>query len=107
MHIAILEFQLKNMTKEKFVSVCDELAPKLAATPGLISKVWLADASTSTYGGVYTFKDRQAFQDFARSDFAQSLATNPNMTELKMRDFDVLEKPTRVTRGMPSAVALG
>ena len=34
------------------------LAPHFAALPGLRSKVWLADAASGTYGGVYTWADR-------------------------------------------------
>ena len=99
MHIAILTFQLKNLTAEQFRTQCDELAPRLADTPGLLSKVWLADATANTYGGVYTWRDRAAFQAFAHSDFAKSLTQNPNLANAALRDFEVLEGPTRVTRG--------
>ena len=40
------------MTKEQFYAACDELAPALATTPGLVSKAWLADPSTNNYDGV-------------------------------------------------------
>jgi len=105
MHIAILTFQLSGMTKEQFLSTCDEIAPVIAAVPGLVSKVFLSDPSANTYGGVYTFVDRAAFDAFARSDFAKGLASNQKMTGVTIRDYAVLEGPTRVTRGLPARAA--
>jgi hypothetical protein len=103
MHIAILNFHLKGITKEQFYAACDELAPKLAAVPGLISKVWLADPSSNTYGGVYTFRDRAAFEAFVQGELGSSFRQNPGMTELSIRDYSVLQGPTRVTRGLAAA----
>jgi hypothetical protein len=100
MHIAILTFQLVNTTADQFKRQCDELAPILARTPGLVSKIWLADAPGNTFGGVYTWTDRAAFQAFAASAFAKSLTTNPNVTSVTLRDYSVLDGPTSVTRGL-------
>ena len=97
---------LNNTTADQFRAQCDELAPSLAKTPGLISKVWLADAPANTYGGVYTFRDRSAFRAFAESDFVKALLSNPSMTNVTVRDWTVLEGPTRVTRGLPEAASL-
>jgi heme-degrading monooxygenase HmoA len=100
MHIAVVNFRLKNMTHEQFTAACDELAPAYAAIPGLVSKVWLGDPTGNTYGGVYTWQDLSAFQAFTRSDLARSVMTHPNFTDVVVRDFTVLEGPTRVTRGL-------
>ncbi len=100
MHIAILSFHLKNTTPEQFKKQCDELAPALAQVPGLISKVWLADATGNTYGGVYTWRDRAAFQAFAQSDLAKTMFNNPSIVDVTTRDYAVLEGPTKVTRGL-------
>jgi quinol monooxygenase YgiN len=100
MHIAILNFHLKNTTPEQFKKQCDELAPALAQIPGLVSKVWLADSTANTYGGVYTWKDRAAFQAFAQSDLAKAMLNNPSLADVTIRDFAVMEGPTKVTRGL-------
>ena len=105
MHIAILNFQLQNTTADDFRAQCEHLAPELAKTPGLISKVWLADPTANTYGGVYTWRDRDAFQAFAQSEFVKALTANPAIKNVTLRDFAVLEGPTRVTRGLPGAAA--
>ena len=101
MHVAILSFQLVDITPEQFKAQCDDLAPSLAQTPGLISKVWLGDATSNTYGGVYSWRDRASFQAFAQGGIAKGLMTNPHLKNVIIRDFVVLEGPTRVTRGLP------
>lgn len=55
MHIQIVNFNLKGVSEADYRALCDQLAPAFAVMPGLISKVWLADAATNTYGGVYTW----------------------------------------------------
>ena len=105
MHIAVVNFHLKDMTHDQFAAVCDQIAPTWAAIPGLISKVWLSDPASNTYGGVYLWEDRPAFEAFAAGELAAGMAKNPNFTDLSIRDFDVLDAPTRVTRGMPTAGA--
>jgi quinol monooxygenase YgiN len=100
MHIAVVSFRLKDMTHEQFAATCEGLAPAYAAAPGLVSKVWLSDPTGNTYGGVYTWRDRSAFQAFAESDLAKQVMTHPHFTDLVVRDFAVLEGPTRVTRGL-------
>ena len=54
MHIQIINFNLKDLSEEDYQAAGEELAPAFADVPGLISKVWLANSETNTYGGVYT-----------------------------------------------------
>lgn len=100
MHIQIVNFQLNDIDDQQYRQECDECAPAFAEIPGLISKVWLADRSTNTYGGVYTWRDQQAMQDFVDGDLFRSVEADPHITNLTSRDFDVLELPTRVTHGL-------
>ena len=100
MHIAVVNFRLKDLSHEQFTAICEELAPAYAATPGLLSKVWLSDPTGNVYGGVYTWDDRSAFRAFTASELANAVVTHPNFTELVIKDFAVLEGPTRVTRGV-------
>ena len=99
MHIQIINFHLKGVSEADFRALCDEVAPAFAEVPGLTSKVWLANPSTNTYGGVYTWTSREEMEEFAKSDLFNAVATNPNLADISSLDFDVLEEPTRVTRG--------
>jgi quinol monooxygenase YgiN len=103
MHIQVVNFNLKDMGEKEFRQMCDELAPTFAKIPGLISKVWLADPATNTYGGVYSWRDRGAWEDYTKSDLFQAVATNPHLANITSRDFAVIEGPTRITSGLVAA----
>ena len=99
MHIQIINFNLKDMSQEDFVKLCDQLAPAWAEMPDLHKKVWLANAATNTYGGVYFWRDREAMETFLKSELFHNVKTNPNFVNLISTDFAIIEDPTRVTRG--------
>jgi heme-degrading monooxygenase HmoA len=103
MHIQIVNFQLKGIDEAQYRQVCDEEAAMFAAIPGLLSKVWLADQSTNTYGGIYSWRDRQAMQEYLDSDLFRGIRSDPHLTDLTSQDFGVLEAPTEVTRGLALA----
>ena len=84
MHILVVNFQVKGIDDEHFRKACDDLAPAFASVPGLISKVWLADTATGTYGGIYIWRD-------------------PHLANITTKDYGVLEAPTRITRGLITA----
>jgi hypothetical protein len=102
--IQVVNFNLKDLTDADYRIVCDGLAPELARVPGLISKVWLADEASNTYGGVYTWADQHSLEDFANSDFFKAFAANPNFANITSSVFGILEGPSQVTR-TPIAVA--
>jgi len=99
MHVQIINFQLKNLAEPDYAAICRELAPAFAAVPGLLSKVWLANSTTKTYGGVYFWRDRKSMEQFAQTDLFKSVATHPTLTGIASTDFDTMEEPTKVTRG--------
>ncbi len=103
MHILIVNFQLKDLSEEDYVKSCEQEAPAFAELPGLISKVWLADRETNTYGGVYMWQDQQAMENYLTSELFNAVATDPNLVSVTSKDFAVLQGPTRVTRGIAGA----
>jgi heme-degrading monooxygenase HmoA len=105
MHVQIINFHLKDVSEADYRGHCDEVAPAFAEVPGLISKVWLANQTTKTYGGVYMWASREAMDEYAKSDLFKAVATNPNLAGITSIDFDVLEEPTSLTRGLAGAPA--
>ncbi len=104
MHIQIVTLNLKGLTHEQWVHACDEtFAPAFAAVEGLLSKVWLSDQATNTYGGVYTWRDKAAMEQFVQSELFETVANHPHLENIASQDFEVLEGPTRVTRGLVEA----
>lgn len=97
MHVQIVNFQLSGITEEEYRATCDELAPAFAAVPGLVAKIWLADADTNTYGGVYVWSDRAAMEAFQASELFQAVLADSSLAAIASRDFGVIEAPTAVT----------
>ena len=78
------------------------MAPQFAALPGLISKVWLADPASNTFGGVYTWQDRAAYKAYTRTELFRAVVSHPNLPNVAAQGFDILQERTRQTRGLPA-----
>ena len=100
MHILVINFQLDDLSHEAFADVAQEVAPAFAAIPGLLSKTFLSNPDTNTYGGVYVFENEQAVRDYQASDLYASLGANEHFVNMQVRDFGVLEGPSKITRAM-------
>ncbi len=99
MHIQIVNFQLSGISEEDYRRQCEAIASAFTNLPGLISKTWLANQETNTYGGVYVWCDLQAMEDYIGTDLYKGLLANPHFDNITVEDFAVLENSTRVTRG--------
>ena len=65
---------------------------------GLKSKVWLSDEANNVYGGVYTWENRQAMEDYLNSEFYDEvLGSNPSFVNITYKAYDVLEEQTKIT----------
>jgi hypothetical protein len=105
MHVQVVNFSLKDMTDAGFRAMANEVAPAFASVPGLLGKIWLADARTNTYGGVYLWEDAAAMQAYLASDLGKGVTGNPNFANLTSRDFEMLTAPTGASGG-PVAASL-
>jgi quinol monooxygenase YgiN len=100
MHIQIVNFKLKDLSDADYRKAAAELANAFADVDGLLSKEWLANPGTNTYGGVYHWRDRAAMEAYATSELCRSVVNHPNLVEITSTDFEVIEEPTRTTRGV-------
>ncbi len=105
MHIQIVNFRLEGMGEEDYRGIAEAIAPAFANMPGLVSKTWLANPQTGIYGGVYVWQSREAMENYKESDTYKGMVTNPHFADVTVKDFAVLEGPTRVTRGPAVGVA--
>ena len=103
MHIQIINFGLEGISEEAYRQQVEAVAPAFADLPGLVSKSWLANEKTNTYGGVYVWQDREAMEAYKYSDIYEGMMANPHFKDVSVRDFAVLEAPTLITRGMAEA----
>jgi Putative mono-oxygenase ydhR len=97
-HIQIVTFQLAGLEPEAYRAHVEAAAPAFTEIPGLREKAWLANPSTNTYGGVYAWESQEAMQAYVSGPIFGSLLANPGVAHVTTRDFDVLERPTEITR---------
>ncbi|HJS94088.1 MAG TPA: YdhR family protein [Solirubrobacteraceae bacterium] len=97
-HIQLVTFQLAGLDPEAYRAHCEAAAPAFTEIPGLRAKTWLANPSTNTYGGVYAWESREAMDAYVGGPIFGALLANPRVADVTTRGFDVLERPTEITR---------
>jgi hypothetical protein len=107
MRVQIITFNLKGLSDEEYRSHCEAIAPAFAQLPGLLSKTWLANAETNTYGGVYLWRDRRSMERYERSDIYGGMLANPHLEGLVARSFPVVEEATGITSNLGGAYGSG
>ena len=105
MHIQIVNFNLREMSNAEYEAFCAKVAPAFAKVPGLLSKTWLADAASNTYGGVYFWASKAAMEDYFQTDLFKAVVNNSNLANLTSKDFNVLDAPGRATRSFGAMAA--
>jgi len=105
MHIQVVTFQLEGLSGEEYLAACSQLAPAIAQVPGLISKTFIANPETNSYGGVHVWRDRESMEAYRTSDLWRTIEGQPAFAGLVSQEFEVLEEPSRVTRGLEAVAA--
>jgi hypothetical protein len=85
-----------------------DVAQPIADTPGLRWKVWLMNEAENAAGGIYLFEDAASLQAYLDGPIVAALMSNPVLSDLDAKVFDVMETHTAMTRGpvgQASAVA--
>ena len=75
-----------------------DAAQPIADTPGLLWKVWLMNEMDNEAGGIYLFESDEALQAYLAGPIVASMKSNPILSNLSVKSFDVLERHSAVTR---------
>jgi hypothetical protein len=102
--VLIITFKLNGLADADYRQHVIALAPQFLQVPGLMSKTWLADEVSNTYGGVYLFEDAASLQRYLGSAIVTDMRANPALAELSIRTFGTVEAATAITGG-PLAAA--
>ena len=86
----VIEFRLDGLSEADYRADTERVAPVFSSMPGLLSKVWLANAATNTYGGVYTWRDRVSLEQYRASAIYARLVCNPGLADFRDREFAIL-----------------
>jgi hypothetical protein len=98
-HVLIITFALNDLADADYRQLAEALAPQFLQVPGLMSKTWLADEVSNTYGGIYDFEDAAAHQRYLASEIVMGMKANPAFAEVRIRPFGTIEAATAITGG--------
>ena len=74
-------------------------AQMIADDEGLKWKVWIWDEETRKGGGEYLFESKAAARVYLDGPIITQAKENPDITDVSVKQFEILERPTAVTRG--------
>jgi hypothetical protein len=99
MYTRIVTFHLAGVSADDYLTVAEDAAASFAEWPGLISKLWLADHHSNTYGGIYVFESPAAAAASRDTELFQTMAANPAFVDVTITEFTILPGPTATTGG--------
>jgi hypothetical protein len=79
-------------------SLARKVAQPIADVKGLKWKVWLHNAEEKSLGGIYLFEDEASVKACLDSEIVAGIASNPALSNLSVKVFDVLPDHSKVTR---------
>ena len=88
-----------NISTEEYKDTVRGLAQQFADVPGCTWKIWLLDEDKKEAGAVYYFEDDKSLQDFKASPLVAAVLSHPALSNFELRERDVIEDITRITRG--------
>jgi hypothetical protein len=86
-------------SRAEYLQAFDEVAAPIAATPGLRWKVWPWNDGEGMGGGIYLFDDALSAQAYLQGPIAAGLGQHPAVSDVSVRQFEVLDSLTAITRG--------
>jgi hypothetical protein len=101
MHVLFVSYALRDATPAQHAELSEQLAPAVAAVPGLVSKTWLANGETGRYGGFYLFASRTDCEHYVASELFDLLRSHGAIRDVTTQEFLVAALPTATTHGEP------
>jgi hypothetical protein len=93
-----INFRL-NVPRAEFEEIASSLASQFAQLSGLRWKIWLMNEAESEAGGIYLFEDEPSLRAYLEGPLAAAVMSHPALSDLTVKQFDVIEDCTAVTRG--------
>ena len=96
----ILQINMKyGISAEELSKKFMEVAQPIADMKGLKWKVWLHNVEEKSCGGIYLFEDDASVKAYLDSEIVAGLGSNPALSNISVKVFDVLPDHSKVTRG--------
>ena len=79
-----------------------QVAPRFGPSgdvKGLLWKIWLINEAEKSSGGIYLFQDEASVEAFLKGEIIAGLKSNPAVSDIEAKVFDILPEHTKITRG--------
>ena len=98
MHVQVVTYRVEGVSDPDFIEANRAFAEAMAAVPGLLAKVWLRGPDgEGRYGGLYLWRDREAYEAFLAGELWAEVVNDPSMLDVQAADYRVMEYLTRMT----------
>jgi len=88
-----------SVTGAEYEAAVGPLAEDFAALEGLIWKIWMINEEEGEAGGIYLFENEESAQAYLDGPLAEAVINHPALSQFSVKQFDVMEDMTKVTRG--------
>jgi hypothetical protein len=102
----ILHIDFKfNVAENEYVKAVTPLADPVSQVPGLQWKIWIINEAESEAGGIHLFEDEAACNAYLGSSLVETITSHPALSDFNVKQFDVMDEQSAVTRGPVGAMA--
>lgn len=100
MSAKILQVNFKyNVSGDEYEQAVSPMANDFAAVAGCRWKIWLINEAENEAGGIYLFDDDASLKAFLESPLVAQVTSHPALRDFSVKQFDVMEEITAITRG--------
>lgn len=96
----ILQINFKfNVSKDEYEQAVATLASPIADVSGMRWKVWIMNEAEQEAGGVYLFNNGASLKAYLEGPIVAGIVKHPALSDFSVKQFDILENVTAITRG--------
>lgn len=100
MSARIVQINFKyNVSAAEYGEAGASLVDQFAELSGLRWKVWFINEEENEAGGFYVFDDAASAQSFLEGPLAATVVSHPALSDFSVKQFDVMDNLTAITRG--------
>jgi hypothetical protein len=96
----ILQLNFKfSVSGSDYEQAVSPLADQIAGVAGLRWKIWIINEEEGEAGGIHLFENEASVNAYLEGPIAAQVISHPALSEFSVKQFDVMEDQTKVTRG--------
>ena len=88
-----------NVPVVEYEKMADSVAQAFLDVPGLKWKIWLLNPAAQEAGGIYLFDSQASLDAYRNGPLVAKLRGLTSIRNISMKQFEVMQKVTALTRG--------